>query len=497
MSSSDDAPPAATASDLVGVQRPNIMTVPPFVSSAGRETVELAERAGLVLDPWQRFVLEQGLGERDDGRWASFEVAVVVSRQNGKGAIFEAAELAGLFLFGEELIIHTAHEFKTAQEAFRRVLALVTNADELRRRVARVRTSHGEEGIELLTGQRLRFLARSGGSGRGFSCDRLILDEAMILGDEPIAAILPTLSARPNPQILYGASAGIGAPSVQLARLRKRALGGDDPSLAYFEWSAQLCHERCNRHCRRHDDPADPQTWAKANPALGIRITADFIARERLAMAATKFAIERLGVGDYPADGASWEVISEDAWSALADARSDVVDPVAIAVDTTPDRSATAIAIAGRRADDALHVEVIEHWPGTGWAVERVVELVEKWRPCAVVIDAAGPAGSLIADLETKGVDVVTPSAREVAQACGQLYDAVVDTKTLRHRDQVPLTTALAGASKRDLGGAWAWARKGLSVDISPLVAVTLAAWGHTTRAHVVTETVLEGDLMS
>jgi hypothetical protein len=30
----------------------------------------------------------------------------------------------------------------------------------------------------------------------------------------------------------------------------------------------------------------------------------------------------------------------------------------------------------------------------------------------------------------------------------------------------------------RPLGDAWAWARRGVSVDISPLVAVTLAKWG-------------------
>jgi hypothetical protein len=47
------------------------------------------------------------------------------------------------------------------------------------------------------------------------------------------------------------------------------------------------------------------------------------------------------------------------------------------------------------------------------------------------------------------------------------------------------LNAALAGARRRDLGDSWAWARKGLSVDISPLVAVTLAGWGHVSRAHL------------
>jgi hypothetical protein len=47
------------------------------------------------------------------------------------------------------------------------------------------------------------------------------------------------------------------------------------------------------------------------------------------------------------------------------------------------------------------------------------------------------------------------------------------------------LDAAVAGAAKRSLGDSWAWARRGLSVDISPLVAVSLARWGHATRAHL------------
>jgi hypothetical protein len=47
------------------------------------------------------------------------------------------------------------------------------------------------------------------------------------------------------------------------------------------------------------------------------------------------------------------------------------------------------------------------------------------------------------------------------------------------------LTAAIAGAAKRPLSDSWAWARRGLSVDICPLVAVSLARWGYATRAHL------------
>lgn len=102
-----------------------------------------------------------------------------------------------------------------------------------------------------------------------------------------------------------------------------------------------------------------------------------------------------------------------------------------------------------------------------------------------MVVDAAGQAGSLISELEFAGIEVLQPSARDAAQACGQFFQAVTDSQTLRHLGDPVLSKALAGAQSRPLSDAWAWARKAASVDISPLVAVTLAAWGHGVKAPV------------
>ncbi len=106
--------------------------------------MELAADAGLRLDASQQLVLQDALGERPDGKWAAFEVGVEMPPQNGKGGIIEARELAGLFLLGERLIVHTAHEFPTALEAFRRVLELIESTPDLDSRVWRVSRSHGE-----------------------------------------------------------------------------------------------------------------------------------------------------------------------------------------------------------------------------------------------------------------------------------------------------------------------------------------------------------------
>jgi hypothetical protein len=100
-----------------------------------------------------------------------------------------------------------------------------------------------------------------------------------------------------------------------------------------------------------------------------------------------------------------------------------------------------------------------------------------------VVVDDTGPAGSLIAPLEAAGLEVLKPTTRARAAADSGLYDAVAEQR-LRYVPRPALDAAVAGAATRPLGDSWAWARKGLSTDICPLVAVSLARWGHATRAH-------------
>jgi phage terminase large subunit-like protein len=347
------------------------------------------------------------------------------------------------------------------------VLALIQDTRWLSKHVHHVYLQRGAESIELKNGKRLRFVARSSGSGRGFSGDLIILDEAQVLGDEAMAALLPTLSARPNPQVWYTASAGT-EQSVQLGRVRTRGMTGGDGALAFFEWSADEA-----------DDPADPAVWAKANPGLGIRITPDYVAREMAALSPDAFAAERLTIGRYPLDaGDAWAVVPKAAWLSLLDARSEPVVPVAFAAAVSDHRGHAAIGVAGRRQDGFLHVEVADYREGTAWVVPRLLELWAKHSPCAVVVDEAGHEGSFVTELQQAGVEVLSPASREVAQAFGQFFDAAVDSASLRHRGDGPLMAALGAAGTRDVAEGRTWARKGASADISPLVAVTLALWG-------------------
>jgi len=143
---------------LTGTQQPRFWTAPPrhrdkdpacpacrnddYSCGCGdyqsAELLDWAANFGYDLDEWQEWWLAEATGTNPDGKWAAFENYLVVSRQNGKNQCLEVRELGGLFVFGEKMIIHTAHEFKAAAEHFRRVRDVVTGYDELRKRVKSV-----------------------------------------------------------------------------------------------------------------------------------------------------------------------------------------------------------------------------------------------------------------------------------------------------------------------------------------------------------------------
>jgi phage terminase large subunit-like protein len=485
------------ASITYGDQMPRIEAIPQYVTSSAADAIELASVAGLDLDPWQQYTLTGGLGRKADGRWSAFEVKILVPRQNGKGSILEARELAGLYLFStDRLIIHTAHEHKTASEHYRRVLFLIENTPDLDKRVARQSSAYGREFIELkaaptiISGSdgrqirrkersRLIFIARTGGSGRGFTCDCLVYDEDMALVAGQVGSSLPSLSARPNPQVWYAGSAG-NKNSTQVAHIRRRALAGGSNSLAYYEWSIDWHDDYCSPDCKEHDDPYDIRSVAKANPALGRRVTADFVQAERDAMPEVEFNRERLSVGEYPAPLDGWLVVPKKWFEATKDSAEEpprVRHPI-FAIDVAPNRESGAIAVAGLRPDESVGLQVIDHRDGATWIVARAKAIQERWKPERWIVDKRAAAGALLTELEQAGLPVETMQATDVAHACGQIYDSFRDD-TIRHYGQASLRAALAGVDKRELSDAWAFDRRNAGVDISPLMATTFALWGY------------------
>ncbi|AIJ26370.1 hypothetical protein [Amycolatopsis methanolica] len=496
-----------------GALRPRLELIPPYVYSIGAEAIELCRRAGQELDFWQQQALTHILGVRPDGKWACFEYAELVGRQNGKGGILEGRILAGFFLLGEALIIFSAHEYKTALRAFRRLKRLIRNLGEqvgdnenlvdVDGILIKISNTNGEEGFERLdTGQEIKFIARSKASGRGFTGDLNIIDETFAYTDEQHEALLPTMSARsmevPGPQIIYTSSPPLSSYSGEiLFRVRKRALEGRSGRLGYRDWGAEGDLDNLEGI-----DLSDRELWTATNPAYGIRISEDFVEDELESMSPRGFARERLGI--WPAPPATeggpldYQRWSTPAPAGCVDVTSQAGEDVAFAIDVTPKRDWASIGLYSPRADGLGHVELIDRRPGTDWVVQRLVELVARWNPVAIALDVKGPAGSLLLDLKKVGITVpedpsepkrgqlAIPTSSEVAAACGHLVDAVTQG-TLRHIDQSQLNTAVAGAKPRPLGDAYAWARKTADSDISPLVTVTLARWAFLARIDVIT----------
>lgn len=453
---------------LQGVQVPRVRLAPSVRANDWEDVADLAKGYGLVLDPWQENVLQAAMGVRSDGQWASPTVGISVPRQNGKGALIEARELAGLLLFGEKTIIHSAHEQKTARVGFERILSYFENYDDLRKKVrGKPMSALGREHIKLRNGSELHFPARSKGAIRGFSIDCLILDEGQILGDPAWDAIKPTISARPNVQTWV-----LGTPPTPLddgavfTRMRQRGLEGKDHRLCWCEWSAPA-----------NASLDDRKMWEMANPALGLRITEEAIADERNELSPEGFGRERLGIWDEVA--AAQVVIPMAVWNAQVNLSPPVGNepPSAMSVDMSHDR---VVSVAGAWANgDECHVELL--------AVDAVsdplqaVELVasQAGRKITVFIDSASPAAAMVPALRERKVKVNVTSAGDMGKACGLFFDDV-NAGRLWHADQEQLNQAVVGAKKRGIrdAGAWGWDRKEGTTNIAPLVSVTLARFG-------------------
>ena len=155
---------------------------------------------------------------------------------------------------------------------------------------------------------------------------------------------------------------------------------------------------------------------------------------------------------------------------------------VSFAVDMPPDRASVAIGACMRYADKTAHIELARFEStgrnGLAWAVDWIAE---RWaRTCSVVIDAQSPATVLVQDIKARGVRVTLTNSTDMGQACGRFVDMLRDG-TLHHlQGQEALDIAVRGATKRPIGqsGAFGWNKRTADVDISPLVAVTLALHG-------------------
>lgn len=423
--------------------------------------------------------------------WESLTHGLAVPRQNGKNVCLEILELYLAVMLGVK-ILHTAHQVKTARKHFIRLKYFFGNKvddpkakfPDLNAKVVELRSVNGQEAIILDNGGSIEIIARSSASGRGFTVDVIVCDEAQDMTDEDQESLLSTASAAPsgNPLWIYtGTPPGPKVSGEVFTRIRDESLKsqGQGKARTWIEWSID----------EMADPPVDmddPEVWRMVNPGLESgRLLWKVVVAEHTDMSKVGFCRERLGMWQA---GGIIQAIPEPSWRAVAEPKSFPMDRYALGVMVSDDRTTSGVGFAGRRSNGTWHIELDEERPGTGWVVDWVKDRVTKNRIVAVVIYSSSPAISLVEDLEAEGVKVTQISTGDMAAACGSLYDGVIGTRTpegdiertVFHIDQVQVNKSLVQTKRRPVlnGNGWVWDARSDESDAVPIQCVTLALWG-------------------
>jgi hypothetical protein len=469
-----------SGSSAPSLVEPAFRHAPQFTETLGPEVADIADLAGFAPDPEQQLALDLIFALDSEGKSAAFETALVVARQNLKTGTFKQAALGWLFVTDQRLVVWSAHEFSTTREAYRDMVALIENNRFLKRRLARAVGGNNEMAIELTTGQRLLFKARTKTGGRGLTGDKVVLDEAFALRPEHLGSLMFALSARPDPQLVYGSSACLYDSDV-LRAIVKRGRAKTSPNLAYLEWcaprggcEAEDCdHEVGVEGCALDD----PENLKAANPLLGrVRpngtgMTLEYLRKEREASPPSEYARERLGWHD---ESGADEAFGAGNWEACVGTRPEGLKLGSVAVAVSYDLAWATIGAAGA-VGETVYGKPLQHGPGTGWVVARARELQQQ-HGVDVVIDGRGPAADLIDPLKDAGVRLKVADTSDVLDAYATIQKAVRG-RTFVHEQFPELDRAAASAVPRTVGDRLAWGRKQSDADISPLEAVTLAVW--------------------
>ena len=431
----------------------------------GGQVAVVAEQLGTPLMPWQRQVVDTALEyDPDTGLLVYRECCVTVPRQCGKTTLSLSLMTWRALHQPGARICFTAQDGAAARAKFKNDQVPMLNASPFATGFM-IRYSNGEESVRWKNGSLHEVVAPTDRAGHGKTLDMAVIDECWEFEDFRLdQGFSPAMITRPEPQMWVISTAGHSRSTYLRSKVdRGRDCVRDDVTegFAYFEWSATS-----------DDDPSDPQTWWRCIPSLGHTIPESAIASEQSSREPAEF--ERAYLNRWTSTVMSSKIPNRS-WEACAHDVSPSTDDVVFAVDVAPDRGMASIVVC-----DGTVFELADRRPGTEWVVSRCIELADRYNPVAFVMDAAGPASTFVPDLEAAGLRVETTGPRQMAAACGRFYDAVVNRR-VRHTDQVDMTTAVAGAATRKLGDAWAWSRSSSAVDISPLVAATLALWGATT----------------
>lgn len=470
---------------------PTWMTCPPSVETFGPEVSELCATAGFAPDPEQELILDLVFAVGPTGKSAAFEVDIIGPRQNFKTGVLKQMEIGWLFVTEERLVIHSAHELDTTEEAFRDLRSLIEDTPVLskhldlavgERETPGMTLGNGKWGIHLNGGRRLRYKARTKSGGRGLTGSKIVLDEGFALTASHMGSLLPTLAAVPDPQVVTASSAGLRESAI-LRDKRDRGRVGASARQAYIEYGDKDAHSGCRLpdcdHERTRPGCAldDERRWRKYMTALDRRITVSTIRSMRDAMPADEFARE-FGVWweDPPVAGGTG-VLDLDKWAEMESQfkpKSDAA--VVLTIDVSPDRRTSTIAMA---TDGPAGKTLLVPYTAAGvtWVVPRLKELRDAGRHwLEVALHPSSQAGGLIPELVEAGIEFTPLTNQDNGAACSAFQTGVAESR-YAHPGSEDLDSAVANATTRWTGEVELWDRRDRKINISPLVACSAAAY--------------------
>lgn len=467
--------------DLVanGGVAPLHLTYPDYVLTSGPEVADICGEAGFYPDPEQQTLLDLTFALDTNGKSAAFEVDVIAARQNLKTGFVLMAELGWLFVTEEDLIVHSAHELDTTGEAFVDMKALIENTPAFSRRLAGgpsngIYEGNGQWRIELADGRRLKYKARTKGGGRGLTGNKVVLDEGFALMPSHMGALLPTLAAVDDPQVLTASSAG-KAESDVLRDKRDRGRKALTARHVYAEWGDTNPWVGCLREDCQHEKTAvgcvldDEARWAVTNPALGRRITLDTLRSMRQGMPPLEFAREFLVWWDErPKSGKL--AIDATAWGRLVNPDAAKPRGAWVYLASSPDGSRTSIATAsdGSKGRTLVLTKTLEDHAAV---VKRLRRLQRRGDVAGIALNPRTQIASLLPALKRAGIEYEEASEAEAGQACIGMLKAIADER-LEHVGQLDLDTAAGEATTRRVGESDRFdQRDPEGPDISPIVA--------------------------
>lgn len=421
-----------------------------------------------ALEPfqWENMVLPvYGTLDRQ-GRRKYKRALFGLPRWNGKSEITALLHLYHMYAEpvygGEQYAFATTKQqaaiiFDTAKR--------MINADPLLRAATKVYRSV----IEVTeTGCIFRALPFDADTSQGFHPSFWSGDEVHVMKDTEMieSMVTGTVGREEGLGILITTEAARPGGTLQMIREQ----WAQDPS-AYVYWQG----------AGPEDDPHDPKTWRKANPASWI--TMEMLKSQYKAVPLPVF--ERLHLNRLPESGASARAFNPKAWELCSDSPTFDPDlPCIVGVDAAPRRDKTAVVLDQRDANGIHNVKAwtFEADPEAGLLdfdeLKEVLRgLAESYNVTRIVVDPAH-LFAIMDQLSKEGLPVedFPQTASRMIPASLNLYD-LVQLGRIRHGGDPLLTKHVLNAGAKEIPpNGWRMTKVSPTEHIDAAVALAMAA---------------------